>query len=105
MKTNNHAFPVLAMMACNYFAVQGSAVPCKRIFSSSRLTDTHLRNNLTQWNFGDIQLVKAAVKKDRARSRHKAKERKKATRLKWAEQEKASREQHSLDSAVMVDLT
>jgi hypothetical protein len=43
-------YPTLSCMACDYLAIQGSAVPSERAFSSGGLTATARRN----WLLGDI---------------------------------------------------
>ncbi|KAJ6566581.1 hypothetical protein B0H19DRAFT_1025254 [Mycena capillaripes] len=45
-------------MARDYLAIQGSATPAERAFSSGSLTDTKLRNSLSTSLFGTLQLLK-----------------------------------------------
>ena len=49
-----------AKIACDYLAIQGSAVPCERVFSSGGLTGTDRRNRLTPQAFEALQLIKHA---------------------------------------------
>ena len=53
-------YPILASMACDYLAVQGSATPSERAFSSAALTDTKRRNRLTPDIFEALQILKSA---------------------------------------------
>jgi hypothetical protein len=52
-------------MARDFLAIQGSSVPCERVFSSAGLTDTKRRGGLLPENFGAIQIVKGHFKKER----------------------------------------
>lgn len=74
-------------MARDYLAVQGSSVPCERAFSSSKLTDSDHRCNLTSENFGAIQMVKGALKKVRQRERAEAEKEKMHQLGAWREHE------------------
>jgi len=85
------------MMARDYLAVQGSAVPCERTFSSSKLTDTRLRCNLTSENFGVIQMAKSSLKKQRAREAAESEE---EHREKWLAQEAEERARRAKDASV-----
>ncbi|KAJ7362446.1 hypothetical protein DFH08DRAFT_840912 [Mycena albidolilacea] len=49
-------------MARDYLAIQGSATPAERAFSSGSLTDTKLRNSLSTNLFGALQLLKSAYR-------------------------------------------
>ena len=49
-------------MARDYLAIQGSAVPSERAFSSGALTDTLQRNRLCPDTFEALQLLKNAYK-------------------------------------------
>ena len=49
-------------MARDYLAIQGSASPAKRAFSSGSLTGTKLRNKLTPRIFEALQLLKSAYR-------------------------------------------
>ena len=55
-------YPILARMARDYLAIQGSSVPSERAFSSGGLTGTLLRNNLTPEAFEALQILKSGYK-------------------------------------------
>ncbi|CAG8737831.1 21041_t:CDS:1, partial [Racocetra persica] len=43
---NKYRFPILAKIAQDYLAIQGSSVSCKEIFSTASITLSKLRNQL-----------------------------------------------------------
>jgi hypothetical protein len=47
-------------MARDYLAIQGSAVPSERAFSSSGITATTRRNRLSAETFESLQILKSA---------------------------------------------
>jgi hAT family C-terminal dimerisation region len=47
-------------MARDYLAIQGSAVPSERAFSSSGITATTHRNKLSPQTFESLQILKSA---------------------------------------------
>jgi hypothetical protein len=49
-------------MARDYLAIQGSATPAERAFSSGSLTGTKLRNRLSMDLFEALQLLKSAYR-------------------------------------------
>ena len=49
-------------MARDYLAIQGSATPAERAFSSGSLTGTKLRNSLSTEMFEALQLLKSAYR-------------------------------------------
>lgn len=49
-------------MARDYLAIQGSATPSERAFSSGGLTGTTLRNRLAVEAFEGLQLLKSAYR-------------------------------------------
>jgi hAT family C-terminal dimerisation region len=53
-------YPTLARMARDYLAIQGSAVPSERAFSSGGLSATQRRNQLSPALFESLQLLKSA---------------------------------------------
>lgn len=55
-------YPTLSRMARDYLAVQGSAVPSERAFSSGALTSTRRRNRLTPELFEALQMLKSAYR-------------------------------------------
>ncbi|KAF7333887.1 hypothetical protein MSAN_02401300 [Mycena sanguinolenta] len=59
---HNTAYPTLRRMARDYLAIQGSATPAERAFSSGSLTGTKLRNSLSAELFEALQLLKSAYR-------------------------------------------
>jgi coenzyme F420-reducing hydrogenase delta subunit len=55
-------YPVLAAMARDYLAIQGSATLSECAFSSGSLTDTKHRNHLTPALFEALQILKSAYR-------------------------------------------
>ncbi|KAF5370432.1 hypothetical protein D9615_009740 [Tricholomella constricta] len=55
-------YPTLARLARDYLAIQGSATPSERAFSSGGLTGVALRNRLTVEAFEALQLLKSAYR-------------------------------------------
>ncbi|KAF5336641.1 hypothetical protein D9758_015942 [Tetrapyrgos nigripes] len=55
-------YPTLSRMARDYLAIQGSATPSERAFSSAGLTDHKSRNRLKPKMFAAIQTLKAAYR-------------------------------------------
>ncbi|KAJ8516961.1 hypothetical protein ONZ45_g5791 [Pleurotus djamor] len=55
-------YPTLSRMARDYLAIQGSATPSERAFSSAKLTGSSLRNRLTPEIFEAIQILKGAYR-------------------------------------------
>ncbi|KIK19101.1 hypothetical protein PISMIDRAFT_108373 [Pisolithus microcarpus 441] len=51
-------FPTLYHMAMDYLPIQGSAVPCKQIFSSSVETDTKKWNKIRPALMEALQMLK-----------------------------------------------
>jgi hypothetical protein len=60
LQQNSRQFPILAAMARDYLAIQGSATPSERAFSSGSLTDTKRRNRLSPALFEALQILKSA---------------------------------------------
>jgi hypothetical protein len=50
----------LKRIACDDLAIQGTATPSERAFSSGGITDSAHRNQLTTEVFGALQLLKSA---------------------------------------------
>jgi len=50
-------------MAMDYLLIQVSAIPCKRVFSSSTKTDTKRRNRLSPLTIEALQMLKFHLKK------------------------------------------
>jgi hypothetical protein len=55
-------YPVLARIARDYLAIQGSSVPSERAFSSGGLTGTRLRGRLSPQVFEALQILKSAYR-------------------------------------------
>ncbi|KAJ8457093.1 hypothetical protein ONZ45_g18454 [Pleurotus djamor] len=55
-------YPTLARIARDYLAIQGSATPSERAFSSAGITGTARRNRLTPKIFEALQILKAAYR-------------------------------------------
>jgi hypothetical protein len=56
-------WPHLSAMAFNYLAIQGSATPVERVWSSAAETDTKRRNQLSADRMEALQFLKAAYHK------------------------------------------
>ena len=54
---------MLAHVARDYLAIQGSSVPSERAFSSSGLTGTRLRGRLNPRTFEALQILKSGYRK------------------------------------------
>ena len=52
-------YPTLSCIVCDYLAIQGSAVPSERAFSSGGLTATAHRNQLSRDIFEALQILKS----------------------------------------------
>jgi hypothetical protein len=61
-------YPTLARIARDYLAIQGSAVPSERAFSSGGLTATLRRNRLLPKTFENLQLLKSAYRNGHLRA-------------------------------------
>ncbi|KAF5319881.1 hypothetical protein D9758_017850 [Tetrapyrgos nigripes] len=62
LKRHQQAYPTLSRMARDYLAIQGSATPSERAFSSAGLTDQKRRNRLSPATFSALQTLKAAYR-------------------------------------------
>jgi hAT family C-terminal dimerisation region len=49
----------------DYLPVQATSVPCERVFSSAKETDTKKRNRMSPLLMEALQLLKFALKKER----------------------------------------
>jgi hypothetical protein len=52
-------------MAMDYLPVQATSVPCERVFSSAKETDTAKRNRMSPVLMEALQLLKFSLKKER----------------------------------------
>ncbi|CAA7271021.1 unnamed protein product [Cyclocybe aegerita] len=59
----NHA--LFWRVACDVLPAQASAVPCERVFSSSKETDTMRRSNLEEFTMEELQILKHRYRNDR----------------------------------------
>ena len=57
-------YPTIFQMAMDYLPVQPSLVPCKRVFSSSGLTDTWQCNRVNCILMEALQILKFSLKKE-----------------------------------------
>ena len=55
-------YPTLSCIARDYLAIQGSAVPSERVFSSGRLTATAHQNRLSGDIFEALQILKSGYR-------------------------------------------
>jgi hypothetical protein len=58
-------FPTLFAMAMDYLPIQATSVPCERVFSSAKETDTAKRNQINSLLMEALQLLKFSLKKER----------------------------------------
>lgn len=58
-------FPLLYRIALDVLPAQASAVPCERVFSSSKETDTARRSNLSPIMMEMLQILKYILRNDR----------------------------------------
>ncbi|KZP07600.1 hypothetical protein FIBSPDRAFT_711293, partial [Athelia psychrophila] len=56
---------ILFHLALNVLPVQASAVPCERVFSSSKLMDESHRSNLSPFLMEMLQILKYRFRKER----------------------------------------
>ena len=65
IQMNRNEFPTLFKIAMDYLPIQASSVPCERIFSSAKETDTTRRNRIRPVLMEALQTLKFSLKKDR----------------------------------------
>lgn len=58
-------FPFIFKVACDILPCQASAVPCERVFSSSKETDTLRRNHLSPKTMEYLQILKYRIRSER----------------------------------------
>jgi len=52
------------MIAMDYLPIQATSVPCERVFSSAKETDTNKRNRMSAMLMEALQLLKFSLKKE-----------------------------------------
>ena len=62
IRQHDKVYPTLRSMARDYLAIQGSATPAERAFSSGGLTGTKLRNRLGTGVFEGLQILKSGYR-------------------------------------------
>lgn len=65
IQNHRHTYPNLYRVALDVLPVQASAVPCERVFSSSKETDTERRSSLGELKMEQLQLLKFTYRQDR----------------------------------------
>jgi hypothetical protein len=65
IQINRSEFPTLFAIAMDYLPIQASSVPCERVFSSAKETDTPKRNRIHPMLMEALQMLKFSLKKDR----------------------------------------
>jgi hAT family C-terminal dimerisation region len=65
IQTSRSEFPTLFAIAMDYLPIQASSVPCERVFSSAKETDTTRRNRIHPMLMEVLQTLKFSLKKDR----------------------------------------
>ena len=65
IQINRAEFPTLFRIALDYLPIQASSVPCERVFSSAKETDTLKRNRIHPVLMEALQTLKFSIKKER----------------------------------------
>jgi hypothetical protein len=65
IQINKAEFPTLFGIALDYLPIQASSVPCERVFSSAKETDTLKRNRIHPVLMEALQTLKFSLKKER----------------------------------------
>ena len=65
IQINKAEFPTLFRIALDYLPIQASSVPCERVFSSAKETDTLKRNRIHPVLMEALQTLKFSLKKER----------------------------------------
>ena len=55
-------YPILATMARDFLAIQGSVAPSERAFSNASFTDSKHRNRISPAMFESLQILKSAYR-------------------------------------------
>lgn len=58
---NQLRYPTLFLAAMDFLAIQGSAVPCERVFSSAKETMTARRNRISPELMEALQMLKYSI--------------------------------------------
>lgn len=64
-QANKSEFPTLFSIAMDYLPIQATSVPCERVFSSAKDTDTAKRNRISSVLMEALQMLKHLLKKER----------------------------------------
>jgi hypothetical protein len=64
IQINRAEFPTLFRIALDYLPIQASSVPCERVFSSAKETDTLKRNRIHPVLMEALQTLKFSLKKE-----------------------------------------
>ncbi|KIJ24509.1 hypothetical protein M422DRAFT_194594, partial [Sphaerobolus stellatus SS14] len=81
-------YPQLSLMAMDYLAIQGSATPVERVWSSAADTNSKKRNRLSPDHLAALQHLKAIYRRQRSRKMsHLEREKQKEERLKLIDME------------------
>jgi hypothetical protein len=64
-QANRMEFPTLFSIAMDYLPIQATSVPCERVFSSAKDTDTVKRNRISPVLMEALQMLKYSLKKER----------------------------------------
>jgi hypothetical protein len=62
---NQLRYPTFFLAALDYLPIQGSAVPCERVFSSAKETMTDRRNRICEKLMEQLQMLKFSFKNGR----------------------------------------
>src|SRR5229473_6556462 len=65
IQINKAEFPTLFGIALDYLPIQASSVPCERVFSSAKETDTLKHNRIHPVLMEALQTLKFSLKKER----------------------------------------
>jgi hypothetical protein len=63
-QANRMEFPMLFSIAMDYLPIQATSVPCERVFSSAKDTDTAKRNRISPVLMEALQMLKYSLKKE-----------------------------------------
>jgi hypothetical protein len=65
IQINKMEFPTLFAIALDYLPIQASSVPCERVFSSAKETNTVKHNRIHPVLMEALQTLKFSLKKER----------------------------------------